>query len=112
MEDIDILIRIGARIRYFRTAKHYTQEQLADLAEIHNTYIGQVERGEKCISIKLLNKILTALEVSYTEFFEGIDIQAYDHSPARECYDIICEKPLKQQKHILHIIREIEKLSD
>lgn len=108
----DILIKVGARIRYFRTAKHYTQEKLAELADIHNTYIGQVERGEKCVSIKLLNQILSALDVSYTEFFEEIDIHSSTaDSPAKECYEIICEKPLAQQKRLLHIIKEIEEMS-
>lgn len=47
-----VLVRFGERIRELRKQKGMTQEQLADKAKLHNTYIGTVERGEKNMSIK------------------------------------------------------------
>jgi transcriptional regulator with XRE-family HTH domain len=38
---------IGAKVRDIRKAKELTQEQLADLAETHHSYIGTIERGNE-----------------------------------------------------------------
>ena len=38
---------IGDRIRAYRNQKGWSQEYLAEKAEVHHTYIGQLERGEK-----------------------------------------------------------------
>ena len=53
-----ITICVGDRLRRRRIDLEYTQEHLAELADVHPTYIGQVERGEKNITIESLEKIL------------------------------------------------------
>ena len=59
---------IGKNIRKYRLMKKFRQEDLAEKAGLTTNYIGMVERGEKIPSletfIKILNKILNALEVS------------------------------------------------
>ena len=45
---------LGQRIRAERTARKMTQEELAECADLHPTYIGQVERGEKSLTIASL----------------------------------------------------------
>lgn len=47
---------LGQRIRAERTARKMTQEELAERADLHPTYIGQVERGEKSLTIASLEK--------------------------------------------------------
>lgn len=64
-----ILDRFGQRIRELRKQKDMTQEQLADRANLHNTYIGAVERGEKNISMINVERVVKALGVSLAEFF-------------------------------------------
>jgi len=59
----DIKQRIGKNIRRTRLAKSLTQEELAELAGLHFTYIGSVERGERNISVVNLEKIAKALAV-------------------------------------------------
>ena len=61
--------RVGEQIRYYRTKQNLSQEALALQAEINITYLGQVERGVKKPTIETLDKILTALNVSFEEFF-------------------------------------------
>ena len=60
---------IGERVRYFRLYRGFTQEELAEKANIHYTYIGGIERGERNISLETLNKITEALEISPTDLF-------------------------------------------
>jgi len=55
--------RVGRNIRKIRSDRDYTQEQLADRAGLHFTYIGSVERGERNISIENLERIAQALGV-------------------------------------------------
>lgn len=61
---------IGERVRYFRLYRGFTQEELAEKANVHYTYIGGIERGERNISLETLNKITEALEISPTDLFE------------------------------------------
>lgn len=58
-----ILRTIGNNLRAFRKRLGVSQEQLAELAELHRTYIGAVERGEKNISAKNLERIASVLGV-------------------------------------------------
>jgi len=49
--------RVGINIRRYREKKGWSQEQLAMEANLHRAYIGQIERGEKNIGLKNLEKI-------------------------------------------------------
>ena len=59
----DINREIGFKIRKIREEKGLTQVQLSKLAGMHRAYIGQIERGEKNIGVKNLEKIAKALRV-------------------------------------------------
>lgn len=61
--------KIGERIQYLRKEKKYSQEALAEKSNLHRTYIGAVERGEKNLTVKNLEKITIALDLSLHEFF-------------------------------------------
>ncbi|MBN1391273.1 MAG: helix-turn-helix transcriptional regulator [Sedimentisphaerales bacterium] len=65
----DICARVGFSIREIRVEKNLSQEQLANLADLHRAYVGQIERGEKNIGLRNLEKIAKALKVSIKELF-------------------------------------------
>lgn len=54
---------IGDNIRYYRKKAGLSQEKLAELTDLHRTYIGSVERGERNISALNIVKIASALKV-------------------------------------------------
>lgn len=60
----NILIQFGNNVRRIRKQKSLSQEELADLAGLHRTYIGMIERGEKNITLNNIEKIAKALEVN------------------------------------------------
>jgi transcriptional regulator with XRE-family HTH domain len=59
----------GKHIRELRTAKGYSQEKLAEMASMHWTYLGGIERGERNPTLINIEKIATALDLSLSELF-------------------------------------------
>jgi transcriptional regulator with XRE-family HTH domain len=55
---------VGFNIRTIRQESGISQEKLAALAGLHRAYVGQIERGEKNIGLKNLEKIAKALKVN------------------------------------------------
>ena len=53
MEKEPILLRFGKNVQEYRKARQLSQEQLAELAGVHRTYIGMIERAEKNIKTRL-----------------------------------------------------------
>lgn len=61
---------IGENIRKHRESKSWTQEYLAEKADIHVSYIGQIERGLRYPSLKVLFKIADALSINTVGLFK------------------------------------------
>ena len=64
---------IGNNIRNRRKEMGFSQEELAEKASLHRTYIGSVERGERNISIENIVSIARALNILPKELLEGIE---------------------------------------
>ncbi len=62
-----ILVKFGQRVRQERTTRKLSQEQLAERAGVHRTYIGMIERGEKNITLENIEKLAKALELKPEE---------------------------------------------
>lgn len=60
---------VGERLRELRLSKAMTQEQLAHTANITPAYLGQIERNQKKVTVRTLEKVCHALNVSMAEFF-------------------------------------------
>ncbi|MCL1823010.1 MAG: helix-turn-helix domain-containing protein [Oscillospiraceae bacterium] len=64
---------LGNKLRELRRSAELSQEQLALEAGITPHYFGQVERGEKNITVHTLEKICRVLNISLSDFFSGFD---------------------------------------
>lgn len=58
---------VGANVRAVREAKGLPQDELAFRADIHTTYLSGIENGKRNISLKVLERLASALAVSETE---------------------------------------------
>jgi transcriptional regulator with XRE-family HTH domain len=67
--EIKIEKKFGKRVRKLRDKVGYSQEELADIAGIHRTYFGGIERGERNPSLKNIERIANALKVPIYELF-------------------------------------------
>ena len=63
---------LGERIRHCRKLAHLTQEQLAEKADLHHNFIGEVERGNMEISLTSMLKIAKALQVKVRDLVNEI----------------------------------------
>ncbi|AUS25931.1 helix-turn-helix domain-containing protein [Paenibacillus sp. P2(2022)] len=72
MLDKEVLKLVGARIRVLRKEKGLSQEALGEKGGFHFTYIGQIERGEKNVSLINVAKIAKALEVNLVQLFSYV----------------------------------------
>ena len=54
---------IGEAIRKHRKVAKLSQEELAEKADLHPVYVGQIERGEQAVSVNALVRIASALKV-------------------------------------------------
>ncbi len=60
----DVLKKIGLNFRVERTKKRLSQEQFAELANVHTNYIGKVERGEQNLTVRKIVELTNALELT------------------------------------------------
>jgi transcriptional regulator with XRE-family HTH domain len=64
---------LGVRIRQLRKEREWSQEDLAAASDLHWTYIGQVERGERNLTLQSLRAIAKALGLKMSELLAGVD---------------------------------------
>jgi len=63
-------LTLARNLRRLRAVRGISQEELADLAGLHRTYVGSVERSERNISIDNLAKLASALGISLSGLLE------------------------------------------
>lgn len=63
---------VGDKIRAYRKQACLTQEKLAEKADLHHNFIGEVERGNMETSLTSLLKIAKALKVKVRDLVDGI----------------------------------------
>ena len=63
----------GKIIRELRNEKKISQEELGFRSNLHRTYIGMIERGEKNITLENIDKIAQGLDVSMKSIFEKLN---------------------------------------
>ena len=97
--------KIGIRLRHRRLELGYTQELTAEKASLHPTYIGQVERGEKNLTIESLEKICIALEYPLEDLFDKLVPLNRDESIANKCYSLVSSQTKEDQEMLLRMLK-------
>ena len=74
---LDIKERFGLAIRRRRRELDLSQEALAELAELHRTYVSSIERGVRNPSLENIEKLSAALKISMSALFAqyGVDVE-------------------------------------
>lgn len=66
-------LAFGQAVRKFRLKRALSQERLAELADIHRTYTGDVERGTRNISLVNMIRIAKALQVPLSRLVQEME---------------------------------------
>jgi transcriptional regulator with XRE-family HTH domain len=72
-----IRTEVGRRIRELRKSRGWSQEMLGEVADLHPTYVGGIERGERNVALENLAQLATAFGLSLSQLF---DFQKERHS--------------------------------
>lgn len=75
---------VGQRIKHFRTTKKYSVNKLANLAGISQSYLREIELGNKKPTVEILSYICEALNISLCEFFDDTKIFNFTNDPLFE----------------------------
>ena len=68
---MDIKIKVGQRIKELRKIILLSQESLANKADVDRTYVTDVENGRRNVSVEILERLINALDVTVSEFFNS-----------------------------------------
>ena len=68
--NMDYFSILGANVRALRIKLNLTQEQLADKCDLHRTYIGAIERGDRNISLKNIVRLADVLGVTPSDLLK------------------------------------------
>ncbi len=65
-----IRTEVGRRIRELRKSRGWSQEKLGELADLHPTYVGGIERGERNVALENLAQLAAAFGLSLSQLFD------------------------------------------
>lgn len=97
----------GERLRALRLAAGLTQEKLAERADVHATYVGQLERGEKNATIESVCRLARALGADPAAFFVHLPGAAAESSPAAEAYQLLQSCTAAEQRELLQLLKDL-----
>ncbi|MBI4672926.1 MAG: helix-turn-helix transcriptional regulator [Chloroflexi bacterium] len=70
--EIPIPSRFGARIRALRLERGWSQEELAERADLDRTYISGIERGLRNVALRNIEQLANAFGISLEELFQDL----------------------------------------
>lgn len=73
MENIKIQQAFGQAVKSIRMEKGISQEKLAELVDLHRTYISDIERGGRNVSLVNIYRIAEGLDVKVFEIFQEME---------------------------------------
>ena len=68
----DILEKFGDRVRELRQGLEFSQDKFAAQCEMDRTYMGGIERGERNLALRNIERIAKALNISISELMDGL----------------------------------------
>ena len=71
----EVLLAFGRAVRRLRIEHGWSQERLAEVAGIHRTYVGDVERGLRNVSLVNIERLARALSVDLPTLMAGVEAE-------------------------------------
>ena len=71
---MNVYEKLGSKIQKLRHQKEWSQEELADRATLHRTYISHIENGKREISLETVCRVAKGFGISPSEILKGISL--------------------------------------
>jgi transcriptional regulator with XRE-family HTH domain len=106
--------QLGERIRSVRKGKKISQEELAEKASVYHTFIGQIERGEKGLSLDTLESVIKALDISLGDIGKNLpfNVNNVEEIKLELLINRLLERNPKKREALLKIFLEILDLDE
>lgn len=95
---------LGLRLRELRRAAHLSQTALGEKASLSGKFIGEVERGEKSISIDSLSRVAAVLKTTMAAIL-GFEKMNPATPGAEKIYALMSKQPVKVVNRVVEIVR-------
>ena len=104
-------MKLGEKIKKERMRKRLTQEMLAEMADITSSYVGQIERGERKVTLSKLVRIANVLNVS-VDYLLSDNKELIDDNLQIEIKNAMNNMKEKDKNMIIDIIKIINDYKD
>lgn len=104
-------VKLGEKIKRERVHNRLTQEMLAEMAEITSSYVGQIERGERKVTLSKLVRIANVLNVS-VDYLLSDTIDTIEDDLEIEVKNAMNNMGEKDKKMVIDIIKIINDYKD
>lgn len=101
------LQELGARVREARSRLDLNQNELAEKAQLHPTYISQIENGKANMSVDVFMRLTEALQVS-ADWLLQADVPSVNALQINEVVDLLSDCSQTEMKAILKMIKEFK----
>ncbi|HEM5171093.1 TPA: helix-turn-helix transcriptional regulator [Streptococcus suis] len=98
---------IGTRVRQIRKVKNLSQQQLSEKAEVGIDYISNLETKGSNIKVDTLEKIISALEIEVSDFFQVVD-STTNYNVLNELNKLPIKKREELEEIILLMIKSLQ----
>jgi transcriptional regulator with XRE-family HTH domain len=72
---MNIKEKFGSKVKELREKKGFSIEFLANISNVDRTYISDIEKGKRNVSIEIMEKIILALETDFATFFNELNFK-------------------------------------
>lgn len=97
---------LGKRIREERKQLNLTQAELAEAIDISDTYMGAIERGERCLTLDTLVRLANRLGVTI-DYLLSDSVSDSDSNITKQFKQIIDCQPLERKQMAINVLRTI-----
>lgn len=101
--------KLGKRVREERLKLRLTQEELSEKVGISSNFLGQIERGDRKLSVDTLVSLANALEVS-VNYLLSDSLEFSADSVVKETVHLLAQMPHKRKAFVLDFIRRFQEI--
>lgn len=106
MRKDEVKTQFGLVVKAWRSRRGFSQEELAERAGLHRTYVSDVERGSRNVSLASIDRLASALEISVAQLFSNLDPAADAPAAGNRLADILfVEDRLEDAELTIHALQ-------